>query len=58
MFGRDLWRAIYDESPILQQFLSEHPDWYTEEVYRILTGKSPTRYARQNSQSRDVWTGR
>ena len=35
-------RDIYNNSPILQQFLSEHPDWYTDEVHRILAGKSRT----------------
>lgn len=38
-------RDIYNKSPILQQFLHEHPDWYTDEVHRILTGRSPTRSA-------------
>ena len=33
---------IYNKSPILQQFLHEHSDWYTVDVHRILTGKSPT----------------
>ena len=42
-------RDIYNKSPILQQFLHDHPDWYTDEVHRILTGKSLTRYARPNS---------
>lgn len=42
-------RDIYSKSPILQQFLHDHPDWYTDEVYRILTGKSPIRYARPSS---------
>ena len=34
-------RDIYNKSPILQQFLQEHPDWYTTELHRMLTGKSP-----------------
>jgi len=42
-------RDIYNQSPILQQFLHEHPDWYTDEVHRILTGRSPTRCARPSS---------
>jgi hypothetical protein len=37
---------IYNKSPILQQFLHEHSDWYTVDVHRILTGKSPTLGAR------------
>jgi hypothetical protein len=35
-------RDIYNKSPILQQFLNEHPDWYTGEVHRILAGRAPT----------------
>ena len=42
-------RDIYNKSPILQQFLNEHPDWYTGEVHRILTGRSPTPGARPTS---------
>ena len=42
-------RDIYNKGPILQQFLLEHPDWYTDEVHRILAGRSPTRYARPSS---------
>ena len=37
---------IYNKSPILQQFLHEHSNWYTADVHRILTGKSPTLGAR------------
>jgi hypothetical protein len=41
----DVWerslRDVYNRSPILQQFLYEHPHWYTEEVHRILTGRTP-----------------
>jgi hypothetical protein len=44
-------RDIYNESPILQQFLHEHPDWYPGEVYRMLTGRSPTPGARPTSYS-------
>jgi hypothetical protein len=39
-------RDICNKSPILQQFLQEHPDWYTAEVHRMLTGRSPTLGAR------------
>src|ERR1700752_2309139 len=42
-------RDIYNKSPILQQFLQEHPDWDTAELHTILTGRSPTRYARPGS---------
>jgi hypothetical protein len=42
-------RDIYNKSPILQQFLDEHTDWYTDEVHRILTGRSPTSGARPTS---------
>jgi hypothetical protein len=42
-------RDIYRNSPILQQFLREHPDWYTDEVHRILAGKSPTTCGRPTS---------
>ncbi len=42
-------RDIYNKSPILQRFLHEHPDWYTNEVHRILTGRSPTLDARTTS---------
>ena len=42
-------RDIYNKSPILQQFLHEHPDWYTDEVHRILTGRSSTHRARPSS---------
>jgi hypothetical protein len=35
-------RDIYNRSPILQKFLREHPDWYIDEVHRMLTGRSPT----------------
>jgi hypothetical protein len=35
-------RDIYNKSPILQQFLQEHPDWYTANVHRMLTGRSRT----------------
>jgi hypothetical protein len=35
-------RDVYNKSPILQQFLLEHPDWYTDEVHKILTGRLPT----------------
>ena len=46
----DFWerslRDIYNKSPILQQFLHEHPDWYTAEVHRMLTSRSPTLGAR------------
>ena len=34
-------RDVYNRSPILQHFLSEHPHWYTDEVHRILTGRGP-----------------
>jgi hypothetical protein len=34
-------RYIYDKSPILRKFLHEHPDWYIDDVHRLLTGKSP-----------------
>ena len=37
---------IYNKSPILQQFLHEHSDWYTADVHKILTGKLPTLAAR------------
>ena len=33
---------IYNKSPMLQHFLLEHPDWYTQEVHTMLTGGSPT----------------
>jgi hypothetical protein len=42
-------RDIYNKSPKLQRFLHEHPDWYTNEVHRILTGRSPTLDARTTS---------
>jgi hypothetical protein len=46
----DVWerslRDIYNNSPILQKFLQEHFDWYTAEVHRMLTGRSPTASAR------------
>jgi len=42
-------RDIYNKSPILQRFLLEHPDWYTDGVHRILTGGSPTPGARTTS---------
>jgi hypothetical protein len=35
-------RDVYSRSPILQHFLQEHPDWYTDEVHRILTGRTPS----------------
>jgi len=47
-------RDIYNKSPILQRFLHEHPDWYTDEVHRILTGGSPTPGARTTSQCQNV----
>jgi hypothetical protein len=30
-------RDIYNKSPILHNFLHEHPDWYIDDVHRILT---------------------
>jgi hypothetical protein len=42
-------RDIFNKSPILQQFLNEHPDWYTGEVHRILAGRSPAPGARPTS---------
>ena len=42
----DVWegslRDVYNRSPILQLFLHEHPNWYTDEVHRILTGRVPS----------------
>jgi hypothetical protein len=42
-------RDIHNKSPILQKFLREHPNWYTEEVHRILAGRLPARYAGPSS---------
>jgi len=42
-------RDIYNKSPILRHFLHEHPDWYTNEVHMILTGRLPTLGARTAS---------
>jgi hypothetical protein len=42
-------RDIYSNSPILQQFLREHPDWYTAEVHGMLKDRSPVLGARQTA---------
>jgi hypothetical protein len=41
-------RDVFDASPILQHFLHEHPGWYTDEVHRILTGRTPALSARDH----------
>ncbi|HEY2530521.1 MAG TPA: hypothetical protein VGJ20_21755 [Xanthobacteraceae bacterium] len=45
-------RDVYNESPILQHFLREHPHWYTDEVHRILTGNLPPRALEQFPRAR------
>jgi len=48
-------RDVFDKSPILQHFLHEHPDWYTDEVHRILTGRTPTLRARDHILAPRLW---
>jgi hypothetical protein len=45
-------RDVYDSSPILQHFLHEHPGWYTDEVHRILTGRTSALLARTTNSRR------